>query len=309
MRRALLEHFPLAMMVSVLCTALVCCSPTRTEQIELPAISVETVTIDTPLRTLHLGRAPHISQETTRAENAPLAAYLSKQLGLRVDLVVPSDYDTVTSELASGAIDVAILPPLLYVIAKKRTPDLTLIAQLVVEGGGQFLSYIVTAADAPVHSLADLKGKRFAFVDKFSTTGYLLPLDLLSGSAIEPNRDFARVVFAGSHPEVVKLVITHKVDAGAIASTTFRQMRDARLKERLRILAKSDPVPCDAVVVRPNLPPEIVAKIRDTLLSLSTRTDEGRAVLDGATTTNGFIPVTDDAYDSVRGIAVRIDDR
>ena len=288
-------------MLAVLCVA---CAPETKAPPAPPLSPIEnTRATGTPSRALRLGRVPHISQETTRAENAPLAAYLAKHLGQPVDLAVPSDYDAVISELASGAIDIAILPPLSYITAKKRIPDLAVVAQIVAEGGAQYLSYVVTAADSSAQSLTDLKGGRFAFVDKRSTTGYLMAVDLLRRHGIDPDHDFKNIVFAGSHPEVVELVLAHKVEGGAIASTTFGQMRESRLNERLRILAKSEPVPFDAVVVQPHVPVETVVKLRETLLGLSTRTEEGRAVLTGITSNNGFVPVTDAAYDGVRRVA------
>lgn len=249
-----------------------------------------------PARPLKLSRIPHISQEQTRAENEPLAAYLSKRLGRDVVIDIPKDYDAVIGQLARGEVDIAILAPLTYVVAKKRMPELVLVAQLVAEGSGQYWTYIVTAADSPVKTLPDLNGKRFAFVDRRSTTGYLLPLGMLHAANVK----VGNASFAGSHPDVVDLVLKHKVEAGAIASTTFGIMKDAKLKERLRILAKSDPVPFDAVVVQPNLPAETVTLLRKTLLELSTRTEEGRAVLQGLTLSNGFVAGSDANYDGVR---------
>lgn len=260
-----------------------------------------------PERPLKLSRVPHISQETTRAENEPLAAYLSKHVGRKVALDVPKDYDAVIEGLVRGDVDIAILAPFAYVVAKRRMPELGLVAQLVAEGSGSYLSYIVTAADGPAKTLDDLRGKRFAFVDKRSTTGYLLPMNMLMSAGITPARDLSHVVFAGSHPDVVNLVLKHKVDAGAIASTTFGQMRDARLTEHLRIIAKSDPVPLDVVVTRPGLDPGVATQLKTTLLELSTRTEEGRAVLTSIQTlSNGFVSVSDSAYDGVRRIADKV---
>ncbi len=249
-----------------------------------------------PVRPLKLSRIPHISQEATRIENEPLAAHLAKRLGQKVVLDIPKDYDAVIEQLARGEVDIAILAPLTYVVAKKRMPELVLVAQLVAEGSGQYWSYIVTAADGPIKTLPELSGKSFAFVDRRSTSGYLLPLGLLHAAGVK----LGPASFAGSHPDVVDLVLRHKVDAGAIASTTFGHMRDANLKERLRILAKSDTVPFDAVVVQPNLSNDVVSLLRTALLDLNTRTDEGRAVLQGLTSSNGFVEATDSAYDGVR---------
>lgn len=293
-----------ALAVAVLLLA--ACTREENQSDPVPTAVVPAPSYSFPNRPLRLGRIPHISQETTREENAPLAKYLTEQLGRPIEVAVPKDYETTIAQLERGEIDVAILAPLSYVVAKKRMPNLVLIAQLVADGGVQFLSYIVTAADGPLTSLAELKGKRFAFVDKRSTTGYLLPLDLLMNAGIDPAQDFKKVEFGGSHPGVVDLVLAHKADAGAIASTTFGQMRDANLKERLRIVAKSDPVPFDAVVARHELPPEFIEKLRATLLALSSRTEEGRSVLAVVTTNNGFVTVDDTAYDGVRRVADKL---
>lgn len=287
--------------------ALAACATEDMPKHEEPAPVVTGPVARFPNRPLRLGRIPHISQETTFTENAPLAKYLTAQLGHPIEVTVPKDYEATIAQLAAGEIDVAILAPLSYVVAKKRIPDLVLVAQLVAEGGGQYLAYIVTATDGPVNALTDLRGKRFAFVDKHSTTGYLLPLDLLMSAGLDPLHDFKSTAFAGSHPAVVDLVLAHKAEAGAIASTTFGHMREAKLRDRLRILAKSDPVPFDAVVARAALPAEYVAKLRATLLDLSTRTDEGRAVLSGVTLNNGFVEVSDGAYDGVRRVAEKFD--
>ncbi|MBC7794951.1 MAG: phosphate/phosphite/phosphonate ABC transporter substrate-binding protein [Clostridia bacterium] len=292
--------------VLVVCALAACSTETLPKQEDKVQV-VEEPVARFPNRTLRLGRVPHISQETTFIETAPLAKYLATQLGRPLEVRVPRDYEATIAQLAAGEIDVAILAPLSYVVAKKRIPELVLVAQIVAEGGGQYLAYIVTATDGPVNALADLRGKRFAYVDQHSTTGYLLPLDLLMSAGIDPLRDFKSTAFAGSHPDVVELVLKHKVDAGAIASTTFGQMPKAKLRDRLRILAKSAPVPFDAVVARAALPAEYVEKLRATLLDLSTRTDEGRAVLSGVTLNNGFVEVNDAAYDGVRRVAEKFD--
>ena len=253
-------------------------------------------------RPLKLSRIPHITQEATRQENEPLAAYLSQRMGQKVVLDIPKDYDAVIDQLARGEVDIAILAPLSYVVAKKRMPELVLVAQLVAEGSGQYWSYIVTAADGPIKALPELAGKSFAFVDRRSTSGYLLPLGMLHAAGVK----IGPASFVGSHPDVVDLVLRHKVDAGAIASTTFGHMRDANLKERLRILAKSDTVPFDAVVVQPSLSKDVVALLRATLLELNTRTQEGRAVLQGHTLSNGFVEANDATYDGVRKTVERV---
>ena len=70
-----------------------------------------------------------------------------------------------------------------------------------------------------------------------------------------------------------------------------------------RILAKAGRIPYDAYCASSTLDPNFVEKLRDTLLGLSTRTEEGRQVLGGLTNINGFVVVGDDHYDEVRRVA------
>lgn len=257
-------------------------------------------------RELRLGRAPHLSVKATRVDNEALVRYLSGKLGQPVELVVPGTYDAVVEGLMRGEIDIAYLTPLSYVVAKERLPGLVPIVQLVAEGAGRYLGYVVTSVDRPIEHLAELRGKCFAFVDPQSTSGYLFPLDVLRRAGIEPERDFEKTLFAGSHPKVVEEVLSGRCDAGAIASTTFRHMRSENVVRRLRILAKTDWIPFDSIAVHPSLAPETARVLEQALLEVSSRTPEGRAVLMAVTSSNGFVKADDRTYDGVRAVARRL---
>jgi phosphate/phosphite/phosphonate ABC transporter binding protein len=257
-----------------------------------------------PSRPLRFGRPPHLRD--TRAEYGPLAAHLSAAIQHPVEVVVPGNYDEVVTELGAGELDLALLTPFIYVKAKEKVPDLRLLATLLGEGAPKYLGYIVTRAGSPVTRLEDLAGKRFAFVDTGSASGYLFPRALLHEHGIEPERDFAAVAYAGSHPTVVEWVMQGKVDAGAISSTTFAHMKGEAIANRLTIVGKTDWIPFDAFVAHPSLPAPVADQIRETLLGLSVRTAEGRQVLTGITTNSGFVAVDDAHYDSVRAAAKRL---
>lgn len=256
-----------------------------------------------PARPLRLGRVPHLRVEATRAESEPLVAHLSARFSHPFELVVPDTYDKAVEAMVAGGLDVAVLSPLAYVLAKHRMPELRMLAQLVAEGGSEYLGYIVVPVASPRRSLAELRGARFAFVDPRSASGYLMAVDLLLRAGLDPQRDFASTVFAGSHPDVVDALLADKADAGAIASTTFSHMRNDDVGRRLRILAKSEPIPFDAVVASPALPQGFVAELEQLFLALSSRTAEGRAALAHQRLSNGFVPGDDAAYARVRAAA------
>jgi len=259
-----------------------------------------------PSRPLRMGHPPNLSVKTSTAEYSRLADYLGQSLGHDVYIVVPDSYDEVVQLLVDGKLDFALLTPFLYVRAKTRMPTLKLVASLLGEGAPQYRGYIVTAATSPYHSVSDLRGKRFAFVDRASASGYLFPTALLHENNLNPEQDFREVVYAGSHPQVVEWVLSGRVDAGAISSTTFMHMRGEAISSRLFILAKTDWIPFDAFVAHPAMPASAVQRVRTALLSIDARTAEGREILTGVTTNNGFVEANETAYDPVRKVAARL---
>lgn len=263
---------------------------------------VRPATLDLPDRPLVLGRPPHLSRLTER-EYQPLAAHLAKAIGHPIEMRVPGSYGEVTDLLVAGEMDLALLTPLIYVQARERLPSLRLLATLLGEGAPRYRGYIVTELGTGIRSLEDLRGKRFAFVDSGSTSGYLFPVVLLREAGIDPARDFASTEFAGSHALVVKRILSGRVDAGAISSTTLAHLRAEGVPADLNIVAKTDWIPFDAFVAHPDLPEAVAQTIQHTLIGLSTRTAEGRSVLTGITTTNGFVFGDDRMYDTVRKVA------
>src|SRR5207244_6062947 len=89
-------------------------------------------------------------------------------------------------------------------------------AQSIIDGSSTYRGIIVTRKDSGIKSIADLKGKRFAFVDPKSASGYVYPRAMLIEKGIDPETFFSETIFAGSHDRVIAAVLNRRVDAGAI---------------------------------------------------------------------------------------------
>jgi ABC-type phosphate/phosphonate transport system substrate-binding protein len=74
-------------------------------------------------------------------------------------------------------------------------------------------------------------------------------------------------------------------------------------------VAKAPRVPFDAYVLREGLGPEVGHGLGALLGELSTQTAEGRRVLRGTPSVNGFFPVTDAHYDILRQVERTVEDR
>jgi phosphate/phosphite/phosphonate ABC transporter binding protein len=247
---------------------------------------------------LVFGLTPFLSEEQLRREYDPLAEYLGQKLGIPVELRIAGSYTELSAQLRRYEVHLAVLSPFSYVSAKRDNPDLILLATHIADGSSTYAAYIVTRERSGYQSVHDLAGKRFAFVDKSSTSGYVYPLAYLRGLSIDPDTFFGSTVFTGNHEKLVELVLEGKVDAGATYATAYTMAHD----KGLRILAKTGRIPFDAYVASPRLDQQLVNDIRQLLLGLSTRSDEGRRLLGRLTNINGFVSIGDDHYDDVRRI-------
>ena len=158
--------------------------------------------------------------------------------------------------------------------------------------------------DSGLRTLADLAGKRFAYVDPKSASGYVYPRAMLLEKGIHPDTSFSEVIFAGDHNKVIAAVLGRQVDAGAIYDGALRIARNAGAQtDDLSILASTDPIPHDAVTVRSGLDPILAQKIRDALVGMD-MTDAGRRVIAASKKgLTGFVPAEDSLYDPVRRTA------
>ena len=114
---------------------------------------------------------------------------------------------------------------------------------------------IVTHPDSGLNSVQDLigpkgKGRSFAFGDKGSTSGYLIPRHFFMQQGIDPEKHFGRVVYT-KHQAIQTQVTAGQIDAGADYNRNRTAMISQGLirADRSKIIWESPPLPNDAVAV------------------------------------------------------------
>lgn len=274
------------------------------------ALRLQPVDLPAGQTVLHLGVTPYSTPAILRAELQPIAAYLQEVLGVPVDLHIASNYEDLVTKFAQGTVDISLFSPLSYVQARRRVPDLHLLARSLSYGATSYASYLLVRVDDPARILTDLKGRRVAWVDPYSTAGYLFPYDALLAEGIDPERDLRSTQFAGTHEAALTALLSGQVDAAAVSSSTLIMKRgDPSLGldlGSLRILARTGRIPYDATCARPGIPASGVRKVAWALQGLDTRSRRGRAVLATAEGLTGWIPASDDEYDGVRAVLDRV---
>lgn len=198
-------------------------------------------------------------------------AYLEKSLGRQVDFQVAKSYDEAVNWLVQEKLDIAYLGPATYLKALDRGAKIEPLVAPIDRHTGQpwYRACIIVRADSPIKTLKDLKGKRVAFVDKSSTSGYLMPLASLKKQGIEPGRDFAQVLFAGNHSKSMAALEAGTVDAAAanISSYLKRQKSGKLTPKNSRIIWESAPIPQPPVVVSKKLSPELIQQLKQAFIN------------------------------------------
>jgi phosphonate transport system substrate-binding protein len=184
---------------------------------------------------------------------------VEKNSGMKVQGFVATDYNGVIEAMRAKHVDIAYLGPFSYVLATTVTPvEAFAIAETAKAGRTYYHSKIIALKSSGIKTLADLKGKNFAFVDPASTSGYAFPLAGLLKAGIEPKRDFKTVLFTGAHDANALAVANGKVDAATIADRILdAAIAKGHIKaDQIQVVWRSPPIPESPMVWRKDLPPE-----------------------------------------------------
>ncbi|QXH55856.1 putative selenate ABC transporter substrate-binding protein [Pseudomonas maumuensis] len=210
----------------------------------------------------------------------PLGEYLEQQLGMKVQFVPVADYPAVVESLASNRLDLAWLGGFTFVQVHLKDPTATPLVQR--EQDAQFTSKFITA-NPEVKSLADLKGKTFAFGSISSTSGSLMPrYFMLKEDNIKPESYFSRVAYSGAHDATVAWVAAGKVDAGVLNASVWQKLVDAGKVDtgKVKVFATTPTYYDYNWTVRGNLDPALKEKIKQAFLALDPAKPSDKAILD-----------------------------
>jgi phosphonate transport system substrate-binding protein len=206
-------------------------------------------------------------REKNDATYRPLAQHLAQRLGRAVELRTVDSWEGLAKSLANGETDIALMGPWGYVLAN-HVAGAQVVSTIEYDGKPEYFAIIVTHPDSGVKTMADLKGKTFAFGDKGSTSGYLIPLHHFMTQGIDPDKYFSKVLYT-KHQAIETQVAAGQLDAGADYNRNRNAMIEQGLikPERSKIIWQSAPLPNDAFAVSKALYQDkaLVAKLQAAL--------------------------------------------
>ncbi|BCG24609.1 putative selenate ABC transporter substrate-binding protein [Pseudomonas tohonis] len=231
----------------------------------------------------------------------PLGAYLEKTLGMKVQFVPVADYPAVVEALATDRLDLAWLGGFTFVQVRLKTGNAIPLVQR--EQDAQFTSKFITA-NPEVKSLADLKGKTFAFGSISSTSGSLMPRYFMLKDGIKPEQYFSRIGYSGAHDATAAWVQAGKVDGGVLNASVWDKLVAAGKVDtaKVRVFATTPAYYDYNWTVRGTLDPALAEKIRKAFLALDPANPEHKAILD-LQAASRFIETTPDNYKGIEEAA------
>jgi phosphonate transport system substrate-binding protein len=248
-----------------------------------------------------------------------MKAYLQRELHRPVEVVRVEGYGPTIEAMRAEKVDIAGYGALGYIIAAQKAGAEAIVSRGNPDGTlGGYRSMIAVPKNSPIHSLQDLKAHAkdivFSFSDPASTSGNLYPRVGLLNAGINPEKDFKKVIFSGTHPATVLTVAAGKVDAGGFsASAETRLIALHRIApDDLRILWTSELIPNGPTTVRKGLPEQLKKDIQAAFLAIPTKDPQlwSNIVNTYRTNTSGmsYVSVNDGTYDGLRSYTSKVKD-
>ena len=261
---------------------------------------------------------PNEASEELAEYRGLLQEAMSKAVGVKVTEINVADYNAVVEAMRTKHADIVYFGPVSYVQAAERSGAEAIVAPALFgdKSRSGYVSKIIVKAGSPVKTLADLRGRTFAFVDPASTSGNYVPtLELMKAFPGMTNEDFhtngkffSSVSFSGKHQNGLQGVLAGDIDGAPIASDILAaEIAAGRAKESdFVVIHESPKIPSSPIAIRKDIPADIKAKVKQFLLSY--KDEKYFHFMLGMTPDKkpAFVEASDKDYDYVRDLMARV---
>lgn len=250
---------------------------------------------------LRVSAIPDESPTELLRKFTPLGKYLERKTSMKVKWTPVNDYPAVVEALAAKKIDLAWLGGVTFVQARLRTGNAVPIVQRAEDA--KFTSKFIASSASGVKTLADLKGKNFAFGSPSSTSGHLMPRYYLQQNNLIPERDFKRVAFSGAHDATAAWVESGRVEGGALNASVWAKLVASKKVDtaKVKVIYTTPPYFDYNWTVRGGLAPKLVKQLTDAFLALDPAKPQDKAILD-LQRASRFIPTKVENYKTIEAV-------
>jgi phosphonate transport system substrate-binding protein len=260
-------------------------------------------------RPIQLAFTPSTQAATISTNGNAIKAALEKSTGLRINVTVMTSYAAQVEAMCAGSVDMGFFAPLQMTLLLSKGCGTPVLGALRKDDTGAlattYKSQILVKSDSGINDINGLKGKKFAFVDPLSASGYVYPtLVVKNKTGQEPKTFFASTIFAGGHPQAALAVYQGTVDGAA----TFIDARDSLvattpdIKTKTKVIDTAGPIPNDGVALAKNFPDDIAKQVKTALIDYS-KADDGKKVFSTLFSWDGIQEINASFYDDMKTAA------
>lgn len=247
---------------------------------------------------LNFGVIPLENQEIMFQKFIPLTKYLSQELGVEVNLVIGKNYLDTMDAIGKNKIQIAYLTPTTYPKSARLhgTAGIEPLVRFQKKGSGTYRSCIIAPIDSSIETIADLKGQKFAFGNKNSTSSHLMPRSILAGAGVQ--FEDIKAEYLGTHSNVAAAVSVEQFSGGGVKESVANKFAE---DEEVKIIAISDPIPQFPICVNKHVTSDLKTRIIAAFDKLNDGTTNSKAVMQAIN--KGFTGVEKTAsgdYDVIR---------
>mgnify|MGYP002640266306 FL=1 len=268
---------------------------------EIINVSSESNTVD--VDTITIGFIPVEKADELTPKAKELETFLENELGVDVEIVVPTNYETIIEGMRFGHIDAAFMDTGPAWITHQRTGAEVVMAELVAGKVNYQATVWALADNDSINSLADTVGKKVAFTSITGSSGFVRPMGTLVTeghitiegddivaleSALKNN--FESYTFAGGYKAALTLLLQGEVDVAFgsdIAPQKYLELKD---QAKLRAVTTIGPVPSHVVMVSSDMSDSTKEALVDALIQLNY--DENNHILTNLYGAEALVPTT-----------------
>ncbi|MEZ4864304.1 MAG: PhnD/SsuA/transferrin family substrate-binding protein [Caldilineaceae bacterium] len=183
-------------------------TPAPAEEAAAPASDSGASEIGTEAHPIKVLFVPSVDAQVIVSGGELMANALQEATGLFFEVSVPTSYAATIEEMCASPTDsMGFIPGLGYVLANQLC-GVDVAFKAVRFGSDVYWAQLLVARDSDITTLADLNGKKWAYPDAGSTSGYLAILPLLAQNNVEPGETLE----AGGHTGAVRAVYNNEAD-------------------------------------------------------------------------------------------------
>lgn len=258
------------------------------------SIDVDTITI---------GFIPIEKADELTPKAQALEQFLEKKLGVDVELVVPTNYETIIEGMRFGHIDAAFMDTGPAWITHQRTGAEAVLAELVAGKVNYQATVWARADDTSIQTIEDTVGKKVAFTSITGSSGFVRPMGTLvtEGHVNIEGEDivalekalvdnFDSYTFAGGYKAALELLINENVDVAFGSDIAAQKYLDLEDQVKLRPVTTIGPVPSHVFMVNADMSESTKDALVDALIELNY--DENNEILQNLYGAEALVPTT-----------------